>query len=53
MDKRYEGMNAWVCRSGHIKYTPKNLLPVVCNICGSQNFSPIEEEEIEARVAHR
>jgi hypothetical protein len=49
---RYEGMIAYICKNGHIKYAPEPLDPVICNICGTDDFDLATEEDL-ARVAHR
>ena len=46
MDK-YEGMTAYICDSGHIKYCRKNNCPVICNVCGSRVFTYATEKQIE------
>ena len=44
---RYEGMTAYICDSGHLKYCRKNHCPVICNICGSRIFRLATQKEID------
>ena len=44
---RYEGMTAYICAHGHIKYCRKNNCPVICNSCGNRVFRLATQKEID------
>jgi hypothetical protein len=43
MDDKYEGMAKYICKRGHEKYVAKGYEIDICNICGSKEFTLVDD----------
>jgi len=49
MEDRYKGMNMFICKHGHVKYSPKHLSPNICNLCGTTTFTQERKDKTMAK----